>query len=245
MRRQHCGRVTAALSHRIPDVPRDTSPRRRGAEAVHGRPLRRDAQQRRDRLLAAVGAMLAAGRRDFTLTQLAELAGVSVATTYRNFADAPAAVTAYADRFGAALLAAFTAVPTAADPVDEVVAVCRAWVELAASWGPALVHLRSPEGVLARRAAGDPFIVASCERLDAVLRRCVAVGAVPEQDLEFAVLVWITLLDERVVVDLTQTLGRPVASAARQITGALLAALRHPAAGRPGDAAVPGAPGPG
>src|SRR5512142_1332447 len=169
------------------------------------------------------------GRRDFNLAQIAELAGVSVATAYRNFADPAAAITAYADRFNSDLLAAFDAVPTAAEPLDELVAVCHAWVALAASWGPALVHLRSPEGILARRATGDPFIVASCRRLEAVLRRCVSGGALPAQDLEFAVLLWITLFDERVIVDLTGTRGRSVAATARQVTGALLAALRNPA----------------
>jgi AcrR family transcriptional regulator len=196
------------------------------ADASRNRPRRRDAQQRREKLLAAVGELLAEGRREFTLTYLAELAGVSVATAYRNFPDTPAAITAYADELTTGLLEALSAVPDTTGPVDELRAVCHAWIDLAAGWGPALVHLRSPEGVLARRAAGDPFIVALHRRLDAVLRRCVTAGVLPPQDLDFAVLTWITLLDERVIIDLTQTLRWPVAEARRQLTGTLLAALR-------------------
>lgn len=173
--------------------------------------------------------MLAVGRRDFTLTQLAEASGVSVATAYRNFPDPAAAITAYADRFTSGLLRASAAVPASGDPIEELLAVCSAWIELSAGWGPALVHLRSPEGILARRAAGDPFLVAFCQRLTAVLQRCVAAGVLPRQDLDFAVLSWITLLDERVIVDLTQTLGWPVAKVTGHLTTTLLAVLRaHP-----------------
>ena len=189
------------------------------------RPRRRDAQVRRDQLLTAVGTLLTAGMRDFTLTQLAHLAGVSVATTYRNFPDTTAAITAYSDRLTSGLLVAFATVPPDVDPVAELRAICDTWVEHAASWGPAVVHLRSPQGILARRLAGEPFIVALCQRLSEVLHRCVATGAVPRQDLDFAVLAWITLLDERVIVDLTRTMHWPVPAVAAQLTHTLLALL--------------------
>jgi AcrR family transcriptional regulator len=189
------------------------------------RPRRRDAQLRRDRLLTAVGTLLTGGTRDFTLTELARLAGVSVATTYRNFPDTATAITAYSDRLTSGLLVAFSAVPTDTDPRVELRAICDTGVEHAAGWGPAVVHLRSPQGILARRLAGEPFIVALCERLTAILRRCVAAGALPDQDLDFAVLAWITLLDERVVVDLTRTLRWPVVKVADQLARTLLAVL--------------------
>jgi hypothetical protein len=54
------------------------------------------------------------------------------------------------------------------------------------------------------------------------------VGALPEQDLRYAVLMWVTIFDERVVVDLTGSLGLTPDEAADQMTATLLSALTGP-----------------
>lgn len=189
------------------------------------RPRRGDARLRRAALLAAVGELLAERGTGFSLAEAAGLAGVSTATAYRNFADTGSAVDAFFADLIAELLAAFDRLPAQDDPIAMIRAACREWVAQASRWGAAAVHVRSPRGVLARRGAADPFVGGLYDRLDTLVEAAVASGRVPPQDVRFAVLMWVTIFDERVVVDLTHTLGWSVDEAAEQLTGALLRVL--------------------
>ena len=88
-----------------------------------------------------------------------------------------------------------------------------------------------PEGLARghRSQAGlqviDPFVTALYGRLAAALRAAMTAGAIPAQDPRYAALIWVTLFDERVVVDLTHHQGLSPAQAAGRLTAALLAAL--------------------
>jgi AcrR family transcriptional regulator len=55
--------------------------------ASSGRPLRKDAERNRQRILVAAGELFAEKGLDVTLDAVAERAGVGVATVYRRFAD--------------------------------------------------------------------------------------------------------------------------------------------------------------
>jgi AcrR family transcriptional regulator len=200
-------------------------------------PRRGDARLRRAALLAAVGELLAERGTAFSLADAAGLAGLSTATAYRNFADTGSAVDAFWADLTAELLDAFDRLPTHGDPIDDIRAVCREWVAQAARWGAAAVHVRSPRGVLARRGAEDPFVGGLYERLARRVETAVAAGRVPAQDVRFAVLMWITLFDERAVVDLTHTLGWTPDRAVEHLTAALLRVLTGPLP------LVPGVPG--
>lgn len=189
------------------------------------RPRRGDARLRRAALLAAVGELLAERGTGFSLAEAAELAGVSTATAYRNFADADSAVDAFCADLIADLLAAFDRQPAQDDPVAAIRAVSREWVAQASRWGAAAVHVRSPRGVLARRGAADPIVGGLYDRLDGLVEAAIAGGRVPSQDVRFAVLMWVTIFDERVVVDLTHTLGWSTGQAADQLTAAFLRVL--------------------
>jgi AcrR family transcriptional regulator len=190
------------------------------------RPLRRDAQEHRDALLGAVGVLLAERGPGFSLTEVAQRAGVSNATAYRHFGDAADAIAGYSERFTRDLLAAFDALRPAADPLTAIRDLCQEWVRQAASWGPAAVYLRSPRGFLARLADRDPFITGLHERLECLVRVAIRAGVLPRQDVRYAVLIWVTIFDERVVVDLIGDLGLSPRQAARRMTVTLLAALR-------------------
>jgi len=87
------------------------------------------------------------------------------------------------------------------------------------------VYLRSPRGFLARLADGDPFITGLYEHLGRLLRTAIRAGVLPRQDVRYAVLIWVTIFDERVVVDLVGDLGLSPRQAARRMTRTLLAAL--------------------
>ncbi|GIE32758.1 hypothetical protein Ait01nite_058030 [Actinoplanes italicus] len=194
-----------------------------GARAER-QPRRGDARLRRAALLAAVGELLAERGTAFSLADAAGLAGLSTATAYRNFADTDSAVDAFWAELTAELLDAFDRLP-AADPIGDIRAVCREWVAQASRWGAAAVHVRSPRGVLARRGAEDPFVGGLYERLARRVEAAIAAGLVPSQDVRFAVLMWITVFDERAVVDLTRTLGWTADRTAGHLTEALLRVL--------------------
>jgi AcrR family transcriptional regulator len=201
-----------------------------GRAVGDARPLRSDARRSRDAILAAVAVLLTERGPGFTLTDVARRSGVATATAYRHFPSVDDAVSAYYDQLCADLLAALCTVPDSLDPVSRIRGICREWAAQAASWGPAAVYLRSPRGFLDRLDSGDPFLTAVHDLLSGVLRAAVEAGVIPAQDLSYATLLWVTLFDERVVLDLTHTRGLSADAAADRLGSALLAALRAPAA---------------
>lgn len=182
---------------------------------------------RRAALLAAVGELLAERGPAFSLTEAAGLAGISAATAYRNFSDTASAIDAFYAELSGELLETFDRLPASGDPIADIRAACREWVGQASRWGAAAVHVRSPRGVLARRE--DSFVGGLYERLGGLVGRAVDSGAAPRQDVRFAVLMWVTIFDERVVVDLTHTLGWTPQQVTDHLTGALLRVLGVPA----------------
>ena len=85
--------------------------------------------------------------------------------------------------------------------------------------------LRSPEGVLQRADRGDPSISALLAALSAVLDDLVTAGLLPRQDITAAALIWLTLFDERLVIDLARTLGWTTRHVADYLGQAVLGAL--------------------
>jgi len=194
----------------------------RRARRLHHVP-RRDARDNRDALLAAVASLLAEHGPGFALTEVAERAGLSKATAYRHFPGPDEAIEAYFETLTAGLTAAFDAL----GPQAGIEQLCAEWVRQAAGWGPAAVYLRSPRGFLARLDDGDEFIRALYARLERCLNAAILAGVIPSQDLRYAVLLWITIFDERVVVDLTASEHLTRAQATERLTATLFAAL-HP-----------------
>jgi hypothetical protein len=74
--------------------------------------------------------------------------------------------------------------------------------------------------------AGDPPTSALHAALAPVVDELVADGVIPKQDTDYAVLLWITLFDERVIVDLGTGLGWPPGRIAGALSASLLAAWR-------------------
>ena len=153
-------------------------------------PTRSDGRASRRRLLAAAGALLAA-QRPFSLTEVARAAGVSPATAYRHFQSAEDVAQAFTAGFvdDFELRAAGT---------TELAALCSIWVTTILEWGPALAHLRSPEGFLARRRREEPVLLRSLVPLERALGSD-----------EYALSVWNALADPREVLDQHATLGWP------------------------------------
>ncbi|WP_460726399.1 TetR/AcrR family transcriptional regulator [Nocardia heshunensis] len=165
---------------------------------------RSDAQRSRVLLVDAVQSLLRAGRIGFSIPELAAAAGVGVATAYRHFPTPQDALQAFHRRAIEQLVEALAAVDAGPDPVDRFHRCCRTWVDQAAQWGPAVRYIRSSKGFIERLAAGDESITALHDILTEVLSSLALQGKTTEYDLTYAVLLWITIFDERVVYDLTE-----------------------------------------
>lgn len=165
-------------------------------------PTRSDAVRSRVALTDAVERLLRDGRVDFSIPELASEAGLGVATAYRHFPAPSDALHAYYQRAAGELVASFADIDDDVDPLERFQTHCDQWVVQAQNWGPAVRHIRSHQGFIERLNAGDPSIVGLYTALDAVLQALVEAGRMPASDRRVAVLLWITIFDERVVYDL-------------------------------------------
>jgi hypothetical protein len=124
------------------------------------------------------------------------------------------------------LVDSFTDIDPTLDPMDRFELHCRRWVVQAQSWGPAVRHIRSHEGFIERLNGGEPSIVALYTALDAVLQALVDAGRMPPGDRRVAVLLWITIFDERVVYDLEHHHGWTAEQIIDHLSEATRGALR-------------------
>lgn len=183
--------------------------------------LRRDTARTRDKLLDSAGELLAEKGVGFSLPDLARASGVATATVYRHFEHVRDLHRAFYYRLIDELVAELTAVPGRGMPRFDKLG--QRWVDLAIHWGRAATRIRGSEGFLERVRAGDPPTSALYAALSPVIEELVEDGAIPEQDIDYAVLLWITVFDERVIVDLAE-LGWPPRRVSRALSASLHAA---------------------
>lgn len=187
--------------------------------------LRADARRTRNRLLDVMEALLQT-RGLVTLPELAREAGVSVATVYRHFDDAQELRQEYTERIVTTLTTEFERLQREHTGLELFERICRAWVDLASQWARAASYMRDPQGFIERIQGGDP----SARRLDAILRPIVqqfmAEDLIGERNVDYAVLLWVTLFDDRVITDLQSAMGWNSLSVSRRLSGTYLAALR-------------------
>ncbi len=172
----------------------------------------------------ATGEELRSGRH-FTLADVARRAGLSTATAYRHFRSAEEAVDSYVGGFWDDVDARVRTIA-----VDDLAAFCRAWVDAVLDWGAALVHLRSRDGFLARRAAADERVGRLCAvaepRIAARLR---AAGTSSPAELGYVLAAWNALADPREILDQHATLGWTRHQLAENLCSAVGAVVRrHP-----------------
>ncbi|MEV5842374.1 TetR/AcrR family transcriptional regulator [Streptomyces sp. NPDC051985] len=171
------------------------------------RKVRKDAVRMRERLLDAAKELDQARGADFSLPELAQAAGVSTATVYRHFDNPEDVRTGYTTRSVDRLVTSLEALPEKHRGIELFNETCRVWLTATEPWARAAIRYRPSEGYLERRAAGRPLIVRLDASLRFVLKALVELDIVPPQDLSAATLVWITLFDERVLIDLTEAAG--------------------------------------
>ena len=139
-----------------------------GARAT---PTRRDSRLTRDRLIEAVAGYIALHDREpQRMVDVAHHAGVSQATAYRYFESLDHLVRAHVLQLPEHAARAFARADRPEHSSTErfhrwnVV-----WVGACLHYGPTAVHLRSSEGFLARRRAGDPAVVFVCAQVEPLL----------------------------------------------------------------------------
>ena len=190
-------------------------------EQVAGRadPVRSDSRRTRDRLVAAVPRYVEAnGVAPGRLADLANTAGVSVATAYRWFSSVDDAVLAYFLSKVEQLAQDFTRRDDPAAPAAErLLRWNRAWVAACLGHGPVVVRMRSTQGFLHRRQDGDPVIRFVCDLVEPLL-------APFSPDVAPLLLVWNAVSDAREVLDLHTTLHWGRERIARFITTATIGA---------------------
>lgn len=111
-------------------------------------------------------------------------------------------------------------------PLERFARICVRWTDLATQWGTAAAHIRSAQGFLERSRSGEPQTSALHDTLAPVVEALIAEGHIPDQDIDYAILLWVDIFDERAVVDLTSTLGWTSRHVARALSGSVLAILR-------------------
>jgi len=202
--------------------------------------LRSDTQRTRDRMLDAMEVLLEEHGLDFSLPDLARVAGVATATVYRHFDDLADLRAAFYQRVVATLVAEFESLTRRYRGLALFEQICFSWVDLSRSWAKAATFIRSAEGYLERVREGEPVVMALHERaLGVAIDQLIEDGVIPDQDRDYAILLWVTIFDERVVVDLTSTLAWDLDRVAAVLQASLLAALRSPSqAGAPVAAAL-------
>jgi len=207
-------------------------------------PIRRDGQLSRSRLLRAAGDLLAT-EAEITLAEVAAAAGVSTATAYRHFQSASDVAQAFVAGFLDDVEHRTTTTTEAPDPDPErrLLQLCRIWVETVIDWGPALAHLRSPEGFLARRARHEPEMQRSLRHVEPTMRAVLARngGEAPaeptDDELAYALSIWNALSDPREVLDQTSTLSWSPERITSHLHEAVLAVVTAPHQGRAGHSA--------
>jgi AcrR family transcriptional regulator len=191
---------------------------------------RADRQRTRNELLDAMGRLLETRGLRFSLPELAAESGTSTATVYRHFDDLDTLRAEFYNRISDRVITAIAAVDADQEPVEQFTEICRTWVILEQEWARAASFIRSAEGYLERVRRGEPLSSAYHRVLTPVLQRLIESGILPAQDFDYAILMWMTIFDERVFVDLEAAFSWSPEQIADHLGATLLASL---GAGRP------------
>jgi AcrR family transcriptional regulator len=179
----------------------------------------------REALLDAMGRLLETKGLDFSLPELAAESGVATATVYRHFEDQIALRAEFYNRIFDRVMSEIGSVSADLEPLDQFYAICRVWASLERDWARAASYIRSAEGYLERLRRQEPLTTELYRLLAPVLERLIDLDLIPSQDLEYATLMWITVFDERVFIDLQSVLGWSPDEVAVRLGASLLACL--------------------
>jgi AcrR family transcriptional regulator len=181
----------------------------------------------RQKLLDALGRLLEHQGLDVTLPELAREAGVSSATAYRHFDDVEEVRAEFYNRIFDRVIRAIEELTERYTGLDLFHRVCQTWVELELPWARAATYIRSAEGILERVQRGEGLSSSYHRLVTGVLDQLIAAGVIPAQDTDYAALLWLTIFDERVFVDLHTAKGMESYEISHRLGTSLLAVLKQ------------------
>lgn len=190
--------------------------------------LRKDAQRSRERLLDAAGELLRETGKGFGLPDLARRSGVAIATVYRHYSDVAGVIDDYQSRLITMLTRALSTLPDEGAALVRLQKFCFVWVDQAEQWGPAATRVRPSSGVVERVRRGNKRTKELFDTLVPVVEALIAESQIPVQPVEYAITMWFTLFDERLIMEMRDTFGWDKDLVTEQLTGSLLAVLRAP-----------------
>lgn len=191
---------------------------------------RKDALRTREHLLDVIGELIEEHGPGFGIPDLARRSGVSAPTVYRHFKDVAAAIEAYQSRLVARLADALHAVPDEGAATERLWRMCDVWVAEGERWGAAAARVRPSTAVVARLRSGNPRTAKLYAALRPVVDALIEERAIPEQSADYVILMWFTLLDERLLLELRREFGWSHEVVVEQLFEALLAVCRASAA---------------
>ncbi len=183
---------------------------------------RSDTRRTTERLIVALNGWVAEhGAPPQRLADVARRAGVSTATAYRHFASVDDAIRAFVLQLPIRAAELFEAArpDLDGDPVAAFHSWNLAWVQACQEHGNLAVYLRSHEGFLQRRDAGEPVITYVCGLVEPLLDRL-------DGDTTMTSFIWNVTSDPREVLDLRR-LGWSVEQIADFVTRVVLATTQE------------------
>jgi AcrR family transcriptional regulator len=191
--------------------------------SVGARSTRRDAVRNRAKLIDAMGEFLRSDPDAATMPLVAERAGLAVATAYRYFSSIEELRTAYLLNVIVQLRNySHDCTKTGVALFEDVVAE---WARLLRTYGPAMIQIRSRQGLLARLRAGDELIAIMRETWERPIRAVMRYLGIPDPHFEHALFLHNVLFDPREIDDLHRS-GLTERDALRALTQAYFGALR-------------------
>lgn len=188
-----------------------------------GRSARSDTQRNRRRLVAAGAELAASQGSGLRMNDIAETAGLSLATAYRHFGSPDEVLAQF--RFDVGLKLYEFSKQQDATGVALLDAVSRKWVTLVQRFGAAMVTTRSREGYLARLRAGTGYLTVQADALADPIRQAAVELGLPDPGDE-GLFLWNILFDPREIFDLTSTLGMSADDAGHRLVATFCGALK-------------------
>lgn len=173
--------------------------------ASSGRRSRRDAELNRRRLLEAASELMASAAAEVepAMAEVAERAGLSVATAYRYFPSFDDLRRAVYIRDVAVQMRdrSHDCKKTGQGLFEEVVGE---WVRLVHTYGPLMVRLRSHRGYLARLSEGDEALSTIRDAMERPIRSVMRHLHVADEHFLYALFLYNVMFDPREVLDLAE-----------------------------------------
>ncbi|WP_237712997.1 TetR/AcrR family transcriptional regulator [Serratia sp. M24T3] len=185
--------------------------------------MRSDTERNRKNLIQAAARLFEVAEDPISMTEIANEAGVSVATAYRQFASVEEVLNTYRQEVGQLLLE-YSEKQTGSG-LEKLEKVSRYWIKLVRQRGAAMVPMRNRRGYLERLWEGAEYLLVQANAVRPPLREAMQEMSLPDIG-DKAVFLWNILFDPREIFDLIDTVGLSEKQVGGQLMSVLLGGLQ-------------------